>query len=170
MGKNSTSDIPVMAQEIVEAVARPARGSTEQNTRRPPNVSLPICLDFQQVIVSGPFGKVDRSDTQKVRAHVMRQHHQKRRKDSGKDLEDLENGNEPIREAAIYPVRRAVKRKVVAPRKTRREFGKVVQFQPQIPSPQTRSPLGAGRWDPFLQIPLTDLPKGYHELVNHCEQ
>lgn len=150
-----------------EAVDLPIRGSTEHASK--PVKAPMICLDFQQVVVSGPSGKVDRKDAQKVRAHVMRQHHQKRRKVSGKDLEVLEIEKEDIREVATEPARKVVRRKVVTPRKKRVEFEEFVQYQPPIPAPRTRSPLGSGRWDPFLQIPTTNMPKGYHELVDHCK-
>lgn len=150
-----------------EAARMLAPASAKQATNRAIKAP-PICLDFQQVLVSAPFGRIDQKDAQKVRAHVMRQHHQKRRKDSGKNVEILQI-EEHVQEAVEKPARKPVKRKVVAPRRTTKEVGKFVQFQPRIPSPQTRSSIGAGRWDPFLQIPMADIPKGYHELVDHCK-
>lgn len=105
---------------------------------------LEICLDFGQVMITGPLGKVDAKDVGKVRAHAMRQHHHKRRA-KPKDLEDVE--------VEVVKQKRQV------------ELGKLVhvhsRFQP--------SPLGSGRNDPFIRLPVANPPKRYYELIDHCK-
>lgn len=110
--------------------------------------TLEICLDFGQVMITGPLGKVDAKDVGKVRAHAMRQHHHKRRTTTTTTTKPKD-----VTEAEIIQRKRQV------------ELGMLVhvhsRFQP--------SPMGAGQNDPFIRLPVANPPKRYYELIDHCE-
>lgn len=120
-----------------------------------------INLDIQLIVVSDPSGKLDVKDGKKVRAHVMRQSHRKRRAKLANAVE--EKGEKDVEQIELQ-VNTASGSRIVrfGHHGSRDGFRKISPYKAQVMSPL----LGSGRCDPFVSLPVADPPKRYHELMD----
>jgi hypothetical protein len=130
----------VCGHELVAAY--PLRGDTATHNEE-------TAIEF--VNVHEPSGKLDEATGTHVRAHLMRQYHQSRRKSQGK----------PAKASRIIRKDRQTPRTCACPHQ---EICKTRDFQ----DTGLMTVLGFGRSDPFLSLSVPNVPQRYHELVDYC--